>query len=877
MADEQTIYLSPEEELTSVRERLEKTQARRIILVIPQQTQLRSHVGWRLIHARMREMGKELLVISPDRQIRAVARAAGFRVAESKESTSNRPRTAGGTRPGAINTRGTAHSRLEGGRGRGPESRTSQRPGGGRGRSVPNSGSRSLLRPPTPEKPDYEDELVQEGSNMGEIEVEGIHEIAPPAALFEAPEERFGPSYNYHISTTPSVRPSVPYVEEEEEEENLTYDNDDYNTAQSIMRAFHESQGGSVKDEPLSSQPEKESQAPQTQSWRSDPYAFLEDDQQLAPLPEQKGAAPLPIEDIAANKPEISDRPTDIMESEVEYLGDMDDMELPDIGARKRPDMPPPVPIPEEEIRPRRRTGQMQQPIRHSPRAPRPDTQDISQDDDLLSLPDRPTRVPSRSLRPSRALAGQREPQPIITTANPQTNARAYAGPSSRKPTGRQARPSGAPARPPITTQRKTQRSNHSLTIVLTILLLVVVVAGLLFYLVPTATVTISLPAKAYTQTVQFNATADPHATVTNKVVAQTLAQTFSVSGQGKATGTTTIGNAQAQGFVAFTNNGNTDITVPNNTIVSTVSGIQFITGSEVLVAANSTFLPIPVPVSAQQSGDSGNVSAGSITNIPQSSLVSIAQFNKTTVSAVKLAVSNSNTTSGGGASTVPAVTTQNRNTLTQTLHQKLQQEVKTWLAQQTHSGDVTGNPQPNILGSNSPLSQEQLTGAPGNGQAAPQGSFTGNLSLTVSVLIARAKDLQAAAGIQINGAAQKLLPASTWAAQLPVTLSHIQQKLAKDGSTLVITAKANGEIIPQISAQAISNQLAGKSLSQAESTVKNVAAVLNGGQIPTVKINIFPGFLSIMPLRAGRIRIIPQAIQPPPATPVPPRKVPNG
>jgi len=81
MADEQIIYLSPEEELTSVRERLESIPTRRIILVIPAQTQLRSHVSWRLLHARVRELDKEILIISSDRQIRSVVKAAGFKVA----------------------------------------------------------------------------------------------------------------------------------------------------------------------------------------------------------------------------------------------------------------------------------------------------------------------------------------------------------------------------------------------------------------------------------------------------------------------------------------------------------------------------------------------------------------------------------------------------------------------------------------------------------------------------------------------------------------------------------------------------------------------------------------------------------------------------
>src|SRR6266567_2151896 len=66
MADEQIIYLSPEEELTNVR-----------------------------------ELGKEVLVISSDRQIRAVAKAVGFRIADSLESpSSNRPRPA--SRPGRM-------------------------------------------------------------------------------------------------------------------------------------------------------------------------------------------------------------------------------------------------------------------------------------------------------------------------------------------------------------------------------------------------------------------------------------------------------------------------------------------------------------------------------------------------------------------------------------------------------------------------------------------------------------------------------------------------------------------------------------------------------------------------------------------------------
>ncbi len=89
MPEEQIIYLDPNDELTTVREKIEEIRARRITMVVPQQTQLRSNVGWRLLHARARELGKDVQVISPDRQVRAVAKAAGFRVSQAPEGSSS--------------------------------------------------------------------------------------------------------------------------------------------------------------------------------------------------------------------------------------------------------------------------------------------------------------------------------------------------------------------------------------------------------------------------------------------------------------------------------------------------------------------------------------------------------------------------------------------------------------------------------------------------------------------------------------------------------------------------------------------------------------------------------------------------------------------
>ncbi len=93
---EEIIYLASEDDLTAVRERMERATTRNIVLVVPPQTQLLSHVGWRLLRARAQELGKDVVVISSDRQIRSVAKAAGLKVADSLEfaprSTSRRPR-----------------------------------------------------------------------------------------------------------------------------------------------------------------------------------------------------------------------------------------------------------------------------------------------------------------------------------------------------------------------------------------------------------------------------------------------------------------------------------------------------------------------------------------------------------------------------------------------------------------------------------------------------------------------------------------------------------------------------------------------------------------------------------------------------------------
>src|SRR5581483_7131630 len=249
--------------------------------------------------------------------------------------------------------------------------------------------------------------------------------------------------------------------------------------------------------------------------------------------------------------------------------------------------------------------------------------------------------------------------------------------------------------------------------------------------------------------------------------------------------------------------------------------------------------------------------------------LNSIARYNNTSASSLNLVVTNAKPTSGGGAANVPAVTTRDLQALVRTLHDRLKQEVSTWLAGQIHSGDIRATPVPDVLNSTGPLPQEQLSGAPGAGQPASNGTFSGTLSLHISVLVARAAALQAAAGAQLNAAATRLRPASMLATHLPVTLTNSKSTSSKDGTSLAISARATGEIVRQISAQEIGNALTGKGVGQVASDLK--ASLAQAG-VQDVQVSVFPSFLSIMPLQAGRIQVILN-----PVMQVSPGNVPNG
>ena len=826
MAKEQIIYLGPEEELTNVRERLENTNAGRIILVIPPQTQLRSHVGWRLLRSRVQELGLDVLIISSDRQIRAVAKAAGFRVADSFESPpSDRPRP--------IN--------------RPVRSDMSRKKSQGTNKQVSsgNKASRSL-------QTDQQQVLPTSSKNGSALSSSGDmnREFDTTASsTFEIEDVPYDDHNELPFETVPP--PHSGGDQEESEVDPLVVD---YYVARSIREAAQSSESGEVSSvienaETSGSKLEQSSKIPQPSGIEDDPFAYMEDIQPIA-LPEQRASTF--IHDIDQGIPDISDVPTDVHDVEVEDLGDDGEVMF------------------QHDVSPQNnRMGNTE----------RPSLDDFGNEDDLLPtsipIPDQPTRItpssPARVSPPS--TTARREPQPIIQPS-PQTR-NVSINPSvqqSKKPiTSKSSRVVTNPS----LNRRAGSNSNRNVKWILAFVSMslgVLLLALLAFiYFGSNATVTVVVAPQSLNVSRQYGASTNQQNSQQNTIPSQVLTYTASATGQGTATGTIKQGNQVATGTVTFTNKGSNPLDIPTGTVLSTSGAvpIQFVTIADVLVQpdASPNNIPSVAPVQAQLPGESGNVAAGSITLIPPDSLTKIAQSNVgfSPTSGV-LKVTNPASTTGGGASNVQAVTSSDVNALAVTLQQQVQNEIKDWLRHVVHPGDVAGTPLPNVLASSTPLPEENVVTTPAVGQPAPGGKFTGVLSVKVSVLVIRNAAIQTAGRAQLTAAALRMKPPAVPATQLPITVKVTKSTPSQDGTSLSVTVNATGYAVQKVSAQEISQQLAGKSVDQAKTFI-NTQAGIKGVDKTSTSIVLFPPFLGFMPFRADQIHLV---VQPGPIPGIP-------
>jgi hypothetical protein len=362
MNDEQTIYISPEDDLTTVRERLEQVQSRNVTLVVPAQTQLRSHVAWKLLSVRARELGKEVLIVSSDPQVRSVAHAVKFTVAHSLEATQQ-----GYSRPVSRPTRanisrnartGTPLQRSSGDTNRRHNTNALRRQSEVNERPATRGprDSRSLREHPMPRRADdpQRTTLLEE----------------PASATFGAPPAQPYPSHNQQdyndypqYDSTPPIHPLTP--EQAEEEPDMLVE--DYERARGIRRAASrpessqtEPAAADIDDEqedllapepalnenatsptPAAAMRIPETELPNEPQTDEEPQADNVEDMrtiQMSPLPEQQGHTF--IEDFATDEPatshdeievvdDISSNETRFIEPQpIEYV-DNDDVAIP--------------------------------------------------------------------------------------------------------------------------------------------------------------------------------------------------------------------------------------------------------------------------------------------------------------------------------------------------------------------------------------------------------------------------------------------------------------------------------------------------------------------------------------------------------------------
>jgi hypothetical protein len=808
-------------------------------------------VGWRLLHARAREMGKDVLVISADRQVRAVAKAAGFKIAESQESpVSGKSRL--GSRPSRTpqGSRSTARARM------GSRSAVESRPT--RQKSAPKTQG----TPATNKKqPPIQNVMPSVEEEMETLRPEP-NNAPPPTYEVESDPYDMPFEFRVHPSSPPSASPLAPHLEDEDEPDPFLHD---VEMAKQIREAAQSGEMPAVappeEDETFKSLPPS-SPVPPPSRLRDDPFAHMEDIH-TAEMPEQRASQPSGpyMAELDDGVPDITDYPTDIHQHEVEDLGDQDDILLP----------PEPSPRPwsddfddDQDVEQPRIYGAKPRASRSGvlrSQSPAGDLDDEDtlmpvEDRDTLQLPPPPPQRPSGVLSPANKgtrgaqvprgnarKSGALPPSRIGSTRNPQ---------ATRKPVA-PARPAAAPA--PSRASATPRRNGRGGLIAVFCLLLLFLIAGSLFYFGTSATITIAVQAKPFSPPAfTLNASTSSVKRVPNSVPAEVLQKNFSVSDQGTATGKTNQGNSYATGTVVFTNNGSQQLTIPTFTPIMT-SGANAVTFQTMANAVLQPSSSLPIPVQATQPGGNGNVGPNTITVIPPDSLTKIAQYNNVSKSSVNLSITNPDATSGGGAASVVAATSQDIANLTGKLHKDLQNDVRTWLNQVVHKGDVNGKVFPDVLDSSKPLPEEQISGLPAPNTALSNPTFTGKLTAHISVLVVRQTAIQNTAAAQLNAAALKQHPASILATQLPVKISKVVAHPSADGQSLSLTVNASGSTIPLLS-NVDTSKLTGKSIDQAKNAIANGETGPTGILPQDIKIDVFPSFIPILPFQAGHITI---------------------
>jgi hypothetical protein len=391
-----------------------------------------------------------------------------------------------------------------------------------------------------------------------------------------------------------------------------------------------------------------------------------------------------------------------------------------------------------------------------------------------------------------------------------------------------------------VASRVRTKRSRLSwlqtLILRLLVLLLVLgVIAALTYVVVPGATVTLVPAQQQIEASVQLTVNVDPGFTqidVENAILpAIRLLLQVEDNATINTTGMQQLGDVQALGQVVFINKGSEAVEIPAGTTVSTSAGtpIMFRTIEAISLAAGVDE-QVEVPVEAMPG------SAGAVGNVRENMINTVIGPLENQVTVI-----NTAPTTGGQSRTVNVVTAGDRDRLLAAMRQQIQE--RAYNEMQTMLTDTQV-----VIIETLSIIQERDDWT--NFSAEP-GDFADTLSLSMRAEVeAIAVDMQLGQQIVFARMANQIPRGRVI---LPDTISYRHGDVTQAGNFITFTMSGGGQVVGQINANQVRDQLAGRSLSEA---MEYLTTRVDVDDKSTPKIVISPDFLDRMPILPLRINV---------------------
>lgn len=366
-------------------------------------------------------------------------------------------------------------------------------------------------------------------------------------------------------------------------------------------------------------------------------------------------------------------------------------------------------------------------------------------------------------------------------------------------------------------------------------LILVGVVLGVAYVIMPGATVVITPARETRTVEVRILASAfAPTVDVENATIPATRLQIeIEETGALNATGLQQLDNVPARGTVVFINQTNRVIEIPINTNVATTGGTPILfrtTEPARLSAGVGAEAEVGVEALPSSAGSASNVAAGQINTV-------IGDL------AADLTVRNLNPTSGGEDRVLPAVTQADRDRLLAIIRQQIQERAYSeMLPRLTDTQFIV-------------IETLRIVEERGDWTrfSADVGQVTDTLTLTMRAIV-EASYIDLRFGQQIV-LAQLAAGVPRGRAILPDTVFYEMgrvENVTPDGQITFIM-NGSGEVIAQIDSAVVREQLAGRSLQDAQ--IYLLTEISTNPDVPPT-ITISPEWLGQMPILPMRIEV---------------------